>query len=433
MHPEVKKIRSILEDVSFTSGSFKIKRERCLLYYRRSSEDSVARVINLAHPTGTELHSLAEACIPAPFGRNSEEVLDDNYRKALKLDTFLFATTLDLHMTEILDQIRVDLVEGHLSTENRIRPELYKLNIYGEGSFFKPHKDTPRSENMFGSLVIVFPTSHQGGGLALRSHGKEWIFDVSSLLANSTAEVPRIAYAAFYSDVEHEVLPVTSGSRVTLTYNLYREHDTHTQGTFIDTGNHITTSELKQSIAKLIADPSFLPRGGKLGFGLRHQYPLKANGGKFEVADVLDLLKGSDASLYGACDSLSLPVDVRISYMPKGDEKRRYLTDSEFYHFTLYDESLSLWMRQEGVESVKEQEDWHDSRIHNSTRIFWVTPRTELSRVTTPFAYYGNEPDLGFLYGDICLVVDLIREGSSGEESEEEEVAESSSESEGLY
>ncbi|KAK0466765.1 uncharacterized protein EV420DRAFT_1505223 [Desarmillaria tabescens] len=322
-------------------------------------------------------------------------------------------------MTKILDQIRVDLMEGHLSTEKRIRPELYKLNIYGEGSFFKSHKDTP---------------SHQGGGLALRSHGKEWVFDASSLLANSTTENPEIAYVAFYSDVEHEVFPVTSGSRVTLTYNLYQEQDTHTEMTFKDTRTYDITSDIKESISRLIDDPEFLPRGGKLGFGLRHQYPLSTNRGPFEVEDVVDLLKGSDAAIYRACQSLSLSVNVRISYMPRGDGKRSYLTDSEFGNFQLWEESLRSWMVQDGVESVKEQEDWQDSRVYNSTRIFWVTPRTELSRVTTTFAYYGNEPDIGYLYGDICLVVDLAPAGGSGEESgsEGEEVG-SSSESDGFY
>ncbi len=124
---------------------------------------------------------------------------------------------------------------------------------------------------MFGSLVVVFPTGHQGGGLTLRSHGKEWVFDASNFLANSTADEPEIAYAAFYSDVEHEVFPVTSGSRVTLTYKLYQEQDTHTQVTLEDTKTHAITSEIKQPLSKLIDDPAFFPGGGKLGFGLRHQ------------------------------------------------------------------------------------------------------------------------------------------------------------------
>lgn len=33
-----------------------------------------------------------------------------------------------------------------------------------------------------------------------------------------------IQWAAFYSDCEHEVLEVTSGHRITLTYNLFARH-----------------------------------------------------------------------------------------------------------------------------------------------------------------------------------------------------------------
>jgi hypothetical protein len=49
--------------------------------------------------------------------------------------------------------------------------------MVGEGAFFKAHKDTPRAENMFGSLVVVFPTAHKGGTLVLRHRGQEWTFD----------------------------------------------------------------------------------------------------------------------------------------------------------------------------------------------------------------------------------------------------------------
>jgi predicted 2-oxoglutarate/Fe(II)-dependent dioxygenase YbiX len=134
-----------------------------------------------------------------------------------------------------MDVIRSELLEGHESNK-AIKAELYKLNVYGEarrdggplvylthisgkGAFFKPHKDTPRSSTMFGSLVIVFPTKHEGGALMLRHGGSEWTFDSATMVR--TQVDPSIAYIAFYSDVEHEVTPVTSGYRVTLTYNLY--------------------------------------------------------------------------------------------------------------------------------------------------------------------------------------------------------------------
>jgi len=94
----------------------------------------------------------------------------------------------------------------------------------GKGSFFKPHVDTPRSEMMFGSLVIVFPTPHEGGGLLFRHRGHEWIFDSGKELADAAERrQPSVAYVAFYSDIEHEVAPVISGYRVTLTFNLYIE------------------------------------------------------------------------------------------------------------------------------------------------------------------------------------------------------------------
>jgi len=83
-------------------------------------------------------------------------------------------------------------------------------------SFFKAHKDTPRAANMFGSLVIVFPTAHEGGALLLRKDEKEWTFDSAKAIAE--AEQPAIAYIAFYSDTEHEVTKVESGYRVTITY-----------------------------------------------------------------------------------------------------------------------------------------------------------------------------------------------------------------------
>ena len=89
----------------------------------------------------------------------------------------------------------------------------------GKGSFFKTHKDSTRNEKIFGSLVITFPAPHEGGALVLRKNGKEIVFDSGALLQH--AKEPPIAYIAFFDDVEYEVLPVTSGYRVRITYDLY--------------------------------------------------------------------------------------------------------------------------------------------------------------------------------------------------------------------
>lgn len=83
----------------------------------------------------------------------------------------------------------------------------------GPGSFFKPHQDTPRGENMFGSLVVVFPTAHEGGELALRPRDAEdtTVLDFGARLSEAKAHSSSIAYAVFFSDVSHEVYEVKRG------------------------------------------------------------------------------------------------------------------------------------------------------------------------------------------------------------------------------
>ncbi|KAI0291804.1 hypothetical protein B0F90DRAFT_1774621 [Multifurca ochricompacta] len=62
-----------------------------------------------------------------------------------------------------------------------------------------------KKKKLFGSLVIVFPTAHEGGTLHLRHRGQEGIFDSGLELAK--LRTPTIGYIAFFSDIEHEVAP----------------------------------------------------------------------------------------------------------------------------------------------------------------------------------------------------------------------------------
>lgn len=65
---------------------------------------------------------------------------------------------------------------------------------------------------MFGSLVVAFPTQHEGGELVLRPRNMdtEVCLDFSQWLG--AKEEPHVAYACFFGDVEHEVYEVTNGS-----------------------------------------------------------------------------------------------------------------------------------------------------------------------------------------------------------------------------
>ena len=109
----------------------------------------------------------------ASFGIGSKQVTDKQYCDALKLDPDMFMTTFQLCNMPILDEIAMLLVPD----VHGIRAELYKLNVYTLGGHFKKHVDTPRSNQMFGSLVVCLPTRFSGGRLVARHDGQEFSFD----------------------------------------------------------------------------------------------------------------------------------------------------------------------------------------------------------------------------------------------------------------
>ena len=127
---------------------------------------------------------------------------------------------------------------------------------------------------MFGSLVVVFPTPHEGGVLILRHEGHEWTFDSGAMLSTPEKKSTSIAFVAFFSDVDHEpVTRVISGNRVTITYNLYLipadfDHPA------VDRPLGANTSALSAALADFLGEPTFLPTSGTLGFGLWNQHPL---------------------------------------------------------------------------------------------------------------------------------------------------------------
>jgi hypothetical protein len=69
-------------------------------------------------------------------------------------------------------------------------------------SCFLSHTWIPdAAKKMFRSLIVVFPTPHEGSALITRHRGQERAFDSAAAL--STAPPSSIGYAAFFSDVKH--------------------------------------------------------------------------------------------------------------------------------------------------------------------------------------------------------------------------------------
>lgn len=288
---------------------------------------------------------------------------------------------------------------------------------------------------MFGSLVVVYPTRHEGGALLLRHGGEEWTFDSAELVRNH--DRPVMAYVAFYSDVEHEVAVVQSGYRVTLTYNLYFENNV-TLGIV----PFALQDRLQASLTDALKTPKFLPKGGTLGFGLSFTYPVSSTS-QADLDDYLWYLKGSDDVIKRVCNRLSLELSLRAIYM---DTPRPIMMDfiPDISDVMVGQTGLSEVLCDSGRGGIviynygeKVPED-DDGPIKNSREVLWITPLNANTQCETMYVAYGNQAGIGYAYANICLMVrigpagrrETVDDDSEGSYGESEPPIEPSSEEE---
>lgn len=79
---------------------------------------------------------------------------------------------------------------------------------------FLPHVDTEKVNGMFATIVIVLPTAYSGGSAHLSHGGLSKAIDYSSTSLTTTTAL------SWYTDVTHEIKPITSGYRLALSYNV---------------------------------------------------------------------------------------------------------------------------------------------------------------------------------------------------------------------
>lgn len=188
----------------------------------------------------TEDHAedVSNACQPATFGLNNRDVLDEAYRKAGKLDAGRFAWLFNpsdyadfgtklasgLFPWNSLDKgIRFRALQAqrlrysHLSSLS-----LSLLTLFNKGRvlFFqrliKIRLVTPTCSAPLSCFCLPPP-------LEANSYSDIAVASLHLMVVpySRTQTTTSIAYITFFSDVEHEVSEVTSGHRVTITYNLY--------------------------------------------------------------------------------------------------------------------------------------------------------------------------------------------------------------------
>ncbi|MGG7056344.1 2OG-Fe(II) oxygenase [Nitrosomonas sp. ANs5] len=172
--------------------------------------DSVGRIaLPLLQEQAGQLIAAAER---APYGKGQETLIDTEVRRTWQIDAGQIKLS-GKHWRAQLDAIVAQAATG-LGVAGEVRAELYKLLVYDTGSFFIGHRDTEKTAGMFATLVIVLPSLYRGGELRISHRQEEVTLD---LYREDPSE---IAFAAFYADCRHEVLPVSEGCRLTLIYNL---------------------------------------------------------------------------------------------------------------------------------------------------------------------------------------------------------------------
>ena len=223
-----------------------------------SSKELSMSILEFPGVSEADMIKLLDVCSVASYGHMGKDVVDKTYRNAFKLEPDNFLTSFQICATPILQEI-----QSIVSTVVGLKAELYKLNIYARGGFFKAHVDTPRSEKMFGSLVVCLPTQFTGGELIVRHHKQEIKYDWSSTASDTSST---LHWAAFFSDVEHEVLPVIEGYRVTLTYNL--SYNSKASDLTFD----VKTYSFYKLLQAALSNPVFMRDGGVLGFNSHYSY-----------------------------------------------------------------------------------------------------------------------------------------------------------------
>jgi len=203
-------LAAVLQDVR-TPGDF-YAAGHCALHVPLIEVDGAGPIALPLLPTqAAQLIGVAER---APYGRGGETLVDTAVRRTWQIgaDRVRIAGK---HWTAMMDSV-VERAATGLGAGAGVVAELYKLLVYDEGSFFVNHRDTEKSAGMFATLIVALPSLHTGGELEVRHRGRDVQLDLRC------ADFSELAWAAFYADCVHEVLPITSGCRLVLVYNLLR-------------------------------------------------------------------------------------------------------------------------------------------------------------------------------------------------------------------
>jgi predicted 2-oxoglutarate/Fe(II)-dependent dioxygenase YbiX len=249
----------------------------------------------------TALRAVAE---PAPFGRGTETVVDEEVRRALQVPAARvtvgpagWAAALAHTVARAVAALGV----GNAAAQG-ITAQLDKLILYESGGHFQPHKDTEKAAGLFATLVVQLPVEggHEGGNLVIRHCGRRVRVNFAA-----SSKHTALHFAAFYADCTHELTPVTSGTRLALLYKLVRTGPSREPLPAPADTSGVDAALCAAARAWAAAGPGSRPR---VALRLEHEYT--------ESSISFASLKGRDAAKMRALLGCPL-LDVRLALVDK--------------------------------------------------------------------------------------------------------------------
>ena len=371
---------------------------------------------------------MLDRCKPAPFGDGKTTRYDRRVRDALRLKAERGGFSIDGFEPEsagILQRIQQELIPHD---PNPISADLYTVNVYTRGGHFAPHKDTPRGEDMFGTLVVCLPSQFRNGDLVLKPGHRGIVQKIGWGTAIEKQKSPNeLHWAAFFGDVDHQIERIWSGARVTLTYLLRRGGAGGGGAPKRDAGGEDLAPQIQKAWRALLADKKFLPKGGTLGYPCCHLYHQDARFQRKQSAidrQSSAMLKGRDHLVALA----ALQSGLKVSFMP-------YLFENcvnetwQLDRFPTSKEKSKLGWQVESSDLERALSIHASSEKQGDFGVTWLEPRPSSDKSTRqskegsdpelpaaavlhecdycPWGYFGNESSIVDLYAFAALHIEI--------------------------
>ena len=308
-----------------------------------------------------QAEQLIAAAERAPYGRGAETVHDEKVRRTWQIDASRVRIA-GRRWQESLNALVAEAAAG-LGVAEPVAAEFYKLLVYGEGDFFVSHRDTEKCPGMFATLVIVLPSIYTGGELVVRHEGREVTLDMRC------EDPSEAAFAAFYADCVHEVLPITSGRRLTLIYNLRRAGG----GPLPEVPDYRgEQDELAQLLHRWAGDGAQDALTEKLIYPLQHAYtPDELSFGALKGADAAAAAVLKGAAAHSGCELHLALISIEENGIAEhtgyyGSRWGRSSDDEEeFEAVEVCDRSatLSHWLRADGAPTPLKEIPFDESEV----------------------------------------------------------------------